>query len=147
MGKVQNDAAIRTAVYAEVSANGITGFSHVGQTVEGMIFQNAEGKVITLKVIVKKEGFDISDAISEKLTKDAAAKEKAAVAAEKAEERALKATEAEKRKQQAALFAEAARKHKLKKEAEAEAIAKANMAETVATNTVPDDEPVEDQTN
>ena len=67
------------------------GFTFVGITVDGPAYENAEGDVVVVKPIAKKESFDVNDAIAEYGEKVEARLEREKVKLEKAAEREAKA--------------------------------------------------------
>ena len=75
------------------------GFELVGQAVEGVVMKHVElDAFVVFKPIVKKEGFDVEDALQEFEDKARAAAEREAERLAKAAERAAKAAEKAKEK-------------------------------------------------
>lgn len=75
------------------------GFEFVGQAVEGAVMRNEEiDAYVVFKPIVKKETFDVEDALQEFEDKAKAAAEREAARLAKAAERAAKAAEKAKEK-------------------------------------------------
>ena len=86
MNQIRNEAV-------ELFINGtFDGFELVGQVVEGVVFKHvALDAFVVFKPIVKKEGFDVEDALAEFAEKQVARAEREAEKAKKAAEREAKA--------------------------------------------------------
>lgn len=60
----KTDATIRSSAYEAIEAIELTGFTFEGITKEGAAFSDGTSTIV-VKVVVKKEDFDLADAVSE----------------------------------------------------------------------------------
>jgi len=81
--KVAEMNATRDAVYVQLEGIEIEGHKFLGRAVEGLVYENAEGLAIVIRVIAKANDFDAEDAVSEYEEKADAKVKKEAEKAEK----------------------------------------------------------------
>ncbi len=92
MSDQKKNTAIREAIYAKINEV-VDG----ERTKEGLVFE-VDGELVSVKVTVKKEGYDLAEAVNQYQASKEAAEQREHERAAKAEEKARKAAEKEAKK-------------------------------------------------
>ena len=99
---------VREGAYMDIERTSFSGLEWVGRTAEGIVYQDAEGKAIVIKVIVKALDFDAEFEVTDYEAQQTV----------KAQERVEKKAKADAKKAEAVAKAEAKAKAKAEKDAE-----------------------------